>query len=467
MLLMTTLWCAEVPVICNVPVFADFEKGFSDQINLLVAMIDVPQEYQKSQIRDPIRNFMRRVFLCPGSESNHDAEPGGLAKHTLEVCRLTLENVKQNPDLNYKDRLAAFVVALLHDVTRANQCEVTDVSPNLAAGGKKALVWAPTHESMARWVEENHITSVKMEFGPKREDYKLSEALACLYILRIFHESLRTLIGQHRDAAIIAALTARLPKPALDLRTYMKGADRIMAARAFVGVTQNDHHQIWEALHSRVLSHSGWNEEPYYFLASPSHILITYAVKMPDTRVEQFWSNVHALLKGTATQKFDDKKIRQVVLDILKRELVSCCTTGDIEVDALFFVEVDGKRRLSIAIPWQNMVGRAYKKPRIDLPPPPVRFYSRKPEAVLTIEPADLGFTAVSAPDATAIVESTHLTELWRLVVSPPLTPQENDITDVIIECGRIEPAQKIAVLEILRRRLAFQKTEVPKQPSA
>ncbi len=444
-----------MPVICDVPSFAEFEKGFSDQINLLVAMIDAPIEYQKAQIRDPIRNFLRRVFLCPGSGSSHDSGAAGLAIHTLEVCRITLENTKQNTDLNYKDRLAAFVIALLHDITRANQVEVTDVTPGKIPNDKKAMVWEPTHENMARWAEENQVRKVKMEFNPKREIYGMSEALACLYILKVFHESLRTLIGQQRDGAIIAALTAKLPVPSLDLRTYMKGADRIMAARSVVGVTQNDHFQIWETLHKRIVDHAGWNEDPPYFLASTSHVVIAYAVNTPDPRVTQFWSEIHAQLRGNGNQAYDDKQLRQVVLDILKHELVLCSNTGDIEIDALFFVEIDGKRRASVAIPWQNVLGRVHKKPAIDRPAPALRFYSRKTGAALVIEPADLGFTSADAPDAITMIELTHLTEIWRSIMTPPLSADEKAITDMIVEAGRIDPTRKVAALEMLRRRVA------------
>lgn len=445
-----------MPVICDVPSFTDFEKGFSQQINLLVAMIDAPPEYQKTQIRDPIRNFLRRVFLCPGSGDTHDAEPAGLAKHTLEVCRLTLESAKLNPELNYKDRLAAFVVALLHDITRANAVDVKDVTLRALPGKEQGKTWVPSHESMARWAEENEVRKVSMEFVPKREGYGTSEAIACMYILRIFHESLRTLIGQQRDGAIIAALTAKLRPPLLDLRAYMKGADRTMAARSVLGVSHFDHVQIWEALQNRIVNQTGWNENPPYFLASTSHVLIPYAVNNPDSRGEAFWGDIHRLLQNSDSQERDQKKFRQVVLDILKHDLVLCSNTGDIEIDALFFVEVvDGIHRACIAIPWQNVLCRKQKKPPIQAPPPPLRFYSRKAELVLTIEPADLGFTSADSPDAIAMVEVTHLTEIWRSLVMPPLSASEKAITDAIIEQGRIAPRQKVAALELIRMRLA------------
>lgn len=450
-----TSWCDDMPVICDVPSFTNFEQGFSQQINLLVAMIDAPPEYQKTQIRDPIRNFLRRVFLCPGSGDSHDAEPAGLAKHTLEVCRLTLENAKLNPELNYKDRLAAFVVALLHDITRANAVDVKDVTPRAIPGKEQGTTWVPSHESMARWAEENDVRKVSMEFVPKREVYGTSEAIACMYILRIFHESLRTLIGQQRDGAIIAALTARLRPPALDLRAYMKGADRIMAARSVLGVSHFDHVQIWETLQNRIANQARWNESPPYFLASPSHVLIPYAVNNPDSRGEAFWGDIHRLLQNADNQEHDSKKFRQVVLDILKHDLVLCSNTGDIEVDALFFVEVDGIQRASIAIPWQNVLGRNSKKPPIQNSPPPLRFYSRKAEVTLAIEPGDLGFTSADSPDAVAMIEVTHLTEIWRSLVTPPLSSPEKAITDGIIEHGRIAPRQKMAALELIRMRVA------------
>lgn len=444
-----------MPVVCDVPAFADFEKGFSDQINQLVTLTGVPDIYRESQVRSPIRKFMRRVFLCPGSERYHDAGPGGLVAHTLAVCRHVLENASQNPELNFKDRLALFVTALVHDVVRASHLDVTDVSPDGVPGRKRAKRWEPTYEKMARWVEDNGVTRVSMELSANREIYGLSEASAVVFILQIFNESYRLLIGQRREAAIIHKLTSKMPSPCIDLREYFKGADCIGVKRVVVGVTDKDVPLVWDALQREVLAQHKWNEDPYYFLASETHAMLTYTVNEPSQPAEKFWRGVHAIVYHNHEQDIDYSTTRQVVLDVIRPYLVTVCRTGDTIQDTLLKVVVgnDKRRRPCVAIPWDTILGRQQKRPRLDTPPPAIRIYPFKDDGKLVITPADLGFTGETGPEPASMIELAHITEIWRLQITPPFSRAEKKISDKILASGGMPPDEKINALVLLRMR--------------
>lgn len=440
-----------MPIFCDVPSFTDFEKGFSDQINQLVTLTGVPADYQKSQVRYPISAFMRRVFLCPGSENHHDSCPGGLVSHTLAVCRHVLEIASQNPELNFKDRLAIFAVALVHDVVRASHIDVIDVSPE--PGKIKAKQWEATHEGMARWIEGAGITRVSMAFSPKREIYGLSEASSVVFILKIFHESFRLLVGQRRESAMIYALTSRLTHPCIDIYRYFKGADRIMVEREVVGVSENDVPLVVDSLKRVIEAHHNWNNEPYYFLASDTHIIVPYTLNSPDPRVEQFWRGIHAIVCRNYVQDKHNQKTRRVVLDVIKSYLVAVCRTGDIEKDMLFLVERDGKRRASVAIAWDSILGRQQKRPRLDAPPPTIRIYPFNNNDQTVITHTDLGFPGVNGSEPISILEAGYISEIWRHQVTPPFSKAEKKISDKILESGRIDPDQKLEALDLLRMR--------------
>lgn len=442
-----------MPVVCDVPLFVDFEKKYADQINQIVTLSGCPDIYQESQIRSPIRKFMRRVFLCPAAEEYHDAGPGGLVTHTLAVCQQALEQAKLNPDLNFKDRLALFVVTLVHDVVRAGHITVTDVSPNVVSGKKTTKPWEPTYEGMARWIEENGVTKVSMEFAANREIYGLSEACATVFILRLFNESYRLLIGQRREAAIISALTKKLPPPSIDLYSYFKSADRNLTVRERVGVSDKDVSQVWDSLQREVLAQRHWNEEPYYFLASETHVILPYTVNSPDPRVENFWRGIHGSAFPDNQADTFNNTTRRVVLDILKSYLVQCCHTGDVERDLLFLAERDGKRRMSVAVAWDSILGRHQKRPILETPPPSLRLFPSKDGNQLVITAADLGFV----PDTQAMIEAMHISEIWRLLVLPPYSKDEKKIATIITDRGRIDPELKVTALTLIRRRVALQ----------
>ena len=383
----------------------------------------------------------------------HDSGPGGLVTHTLAVCRLALENANLNPELNFKDRLAIFAVALVHDVVRASHIDVFDVSHNEDPGKTKANKWEPTYEGMARWTEGHRITRISMQFSANREIYGLSEASAVVFILCIFLESFRLFIGPRREAAIIYALTSKLTPPCIDIRSYFKGADRIRVAREVVGVSDKDAPLVWDSLQRQILARRNWNEDPYYFLASDTHVVLPYALNSPNPQIEQFWRGLHAIVCQNHEQDIYNRNTRQVVLDVIKPFLVTVCRTGDIEKDALFFVERDGKRRASVAIALDTILGHQKKRPRLDTPPPSIRIFPIQNNDQLVITTTDLGFPGESDSKSATILEATQISEIWRIQVTSPFSKKEQKITDKIRESGRIDPEQKLEALELLRKR--------------
>lgn len=58
-------------------------------------------------------------FNAPASIRNHDAEPGGLVSHSVEVCEAAIE-LCNSPVFPVMSKESAIKCALLHDVCKAN-----------------------------------------------------------------------------------------------------------------------------------------------------------------------------------------------------------------------------------------------------------------------------------------------------------------------------------------------------------
>ena len=138
----------------DIPPFPTFYESLHPLVQALADLVgSTNAEYRKQIIEHSLYAFARRIFILPASEGHHDADAGGLARHSLRVARLALERFAASHD-DYRDRLALLVVAIQHDVGKQYHVRVT------ATGESGAIEWQPHLKSLATWCEEQHLTQV-------------------------------------------------------------------------------------------------------------------------------------------------------------------------------------------------------------------------------------------------------------------------------------------------------------------
>lgn len=97
------------------------EEKLREDFNDLVESIAEPALKSLMQTMLTDRDFMDMFFTCPAAITMHHARIGGLAEHSINVCRLAHASVASAPWL---DRDLLTVGALIHDVGKVEEYEV-------------------------------------------------------------------------------------------------------------------------------------------------------------------------------------------------------------------------------------------------------------------------------------------------------------------------------------------------------
>jgi 3'-5' exoribonuclease len=98
------------------------EEKLREDFNDLVESIVEPALKSLMQTMLSDRDFMDMFFICPAAITMHHARIGGLAEHSINVCRLAHASVASAPWL---DRDLLTVGALIHDVGKVEEYEVS------------------------------------------------------------------------------------------------------------------------------------------------------------------------------------------------------------------------------------------------------------------------------------------------------------------------------------------------------
>jgi hypothetical protein len=206
----------------DIPPFPTFYESLHPLVQAVADLVgSTNAEYRKQIIEHSLYAFARRIFILPASEGHHDADAGGLARHSLRVARLALERFAASHD-DYRDRLALLVVAIQHDVGKQYHVRVT------APGENGEIEWQPHLKSLATWCEEHHLTQVDVTWKEGRPQVGPSsiESIGNFTALRVWPEAIVPLLGPGRINSIQSALTTAIGVPRLDLFTPFKQADR-------------------------------------------------------------------------------------------------------------------------------------------------------------------------------------------------------------------------------------------------
>jgi len=135
---------------CIYPATSASEKQLREEFNNLVEGIEEPalKSLMEAMLKD--KTISDAFFVCPAAITMHHARIGGLAEHSLNVCRLAHAPVSTAPWL---DRDLLTVGALLHDIGKIMEYEVAgDFRYTLEGKFQGHIVQG--HSQVEKWISQ-------------------------------------------------------------------------------------------------------------------------------------------------------------------------------------------------------------------------------------------------------------------------------------------------------------------------
>jgi hypothetical protein len=208
------------PMIFDVIDFDDFWDSLSPVIHEMRSHAALEPRDTDRFILEAVRKLAEACYLMPASAKHHDAQPGGLVRHTLQVALASLRRVPAYgaDRVDYRDRIATMVFAILHDLGRAWDMNIYDVASGVR--------YHPETMDMTKWVRTHAVTKIRVEWLNRAYAGSLcSEPLGVLFSTYFFSAGLVTIIGRRRSVSLIHAATRSVGRPRYDYYANVKAAD--------------------------------------------------------------------------------------------------------------------------------------------------------------------------------------------------------------------------------------------------
>jgi hypothetical protein len=373
------------------------------------------------------------MFLLPAAEKYHDANAGGIVRHTFQVAIIALNRMAER-SLPWKDRLAQLIVIILHDIGKQEHVRVTaqdDSWTVLSDDDGKPLVWNPHRTSLARWCYENKANSITVTWMPGRHQSggHSVEPLGAWFPDKYFHSEICRLIGHARTNSILMALTASIVKPDHDYYKPFKEADG-QAIKLHRPPSANIHVDVVRAIAGEMDTFTKCNHPQADVFVSTTHMLLVLPHFLDGDQDKDVLARAGSVLI---------RAMRQVGLPCLSPDAVVQATRNLLDDSTIPFVRdareerLYDSRRFRLKYPSENGPGLETKivaiLPLNALYPgkyparfpgrwtAPVHLHSLKENTPGGITPGDLGFTALPEGE-----EAKNEKEGKAAAPSPPIT---------------------------------------------
>jgi hypothetical protein len=202
---------------------ADLVARNRDLIVELGKLLPVTETQRKGLLEDsgsPVYNLANLCGPVPGSESHHDAAPGGLFRHSLltAVTGLKIFHSKNDPSMKDFEKLAltTFFACLCHDLGKLWFVRVTD----------QQRKWTPSKGPLLQYFPVGTQVSCIFRYGRGRTGHTGHEALSLLLLNLVINLGQLSWIGLTQANNLIATLSASLDCVLDDIRFYLEQGDR-------------------------------------------------------------------------------------------------------------------------------------------------------------------------------------------------------------------------------------------------
>jgi hypothetical protein len=202
---------------------ADLVARNRDLIAELSKLLPVTETQRMGLLEDPGSPIYNLANLCgpvPGSESHHDAVPGGLFRHSLltAVTGLKIFHSKNDPSMKDFAKLAltTFFACLCHDLGKLWFVRVTDQQHR----------WTPSKGPLLHYFSVGTHVTCLFRYGRGRTGHTGHEALSLLLLNQVINLGQLSWIGLAQANNLIATLSASLDCVLDDIRFYLEQGDR-------------------------------------------------------------------------------------------------------------------------------------------------------------------------------------------------------------------------------------------------